>query len=65
MVEMKFVNDNKGNEIPVSLVDEDNGYIISIGNSKWLRTSSYAKASIVYNILLNHLGEYVTIADSI
>ncbi len=65
MVEMKFINDNKGNEVPVSLTDDNNDYIISISNSEWLRTSSYAKASIVYNILLNHLGEYVTIADSI
>jgi hypothetical protein len=59
MVVNDVVINDKGDTIPVS-VDEENGtHVIKIDGVEWVRTDNYMHATVLFNMISEHITEYV------
>jgi hypothetical protein len=59
MVVNNVVINDKGDTIPVS-VDEENGtHVIKIDGVEWVRTDNYMHATVLFNMISEHITEYV------
>lgn len=59
MVVNDVVINDKGDTIPVS-VDEENGtHVIRIDGVEWVRTDNYMHATVLFNMISEHITEYV------
>lgn len=59
MVVNDVVINDKGDTIPVS-VDEENGtHVIKIDGVEWVRTENYMHATVLFNMISEHITEYV------
>lgn len=59
MVVNNVVINDKGDTIPVS-VDEENGtHVIKIDGVEWVKTENYMHATVLFNMISEHITEYV------
>ncbi len=49
-----------GIELPVSVEEIDGEHIITIDGVEWVRTENYVHAAVLFNMICDHIGEYVS-----
>jgi hypothetical protein len=50
--------------IPIEVHEEDGEHIISVDNVEWLRTDNKVHAAVLFNMMVDHLPEYMNYAKS-
>jgi len=55
---------DKGFVIPIEVHEEDGKHIISVDNVEWLRTDNKVHAAVLFNMMADHLPEYMNYAKS-
>jgi hypothetical protein len=55
---------DKGFVIPIEVHEEDGKHVISVDNVEWLRTDNKVHAAVLFNMMAEHLPEYMNYAKS-
>ena len=53
------INEN-GDKIPVSVNEVDGIHVIDIDGVEWVRTENYTHATVLYNMICDHITDYMT-----
>ena len=48
-----------GFTIPIEVHEESGEHVISIDGTEWVRTKNYMHATVLFNMLAEHVTEYV------
>jgi hypothetical protein len=59
MVVNDVVINDKGDTIPVSVNEENGTHVIKIDGVEWVRTDNYMHATVLLNMISEHITEYV------
>ena len=57
--ETKVVIDEEGNTITVRVEQVGEEHIITIDGVEWVKTENYVHATVLYNMISEHITEYV------
>ncbi len=60
--EKQIVIDDQGNTIPIVVELVEGEHIISVDGVEWLRTANMTHAAVLFNMMAEHLTEYMTYA---
>lgn len=55
----RLIEIRPGFSIPIEVHEENGEHIISIDGTEWVRTKNYMHATVLFNMLANHVAEYV------
>ncbi len=58
--EENIVIDEEGNTIPIKIRKENEEYIVTIDGVEWVRTKNITHATILFNMMYEHITEYMT-----
>lgn len=58
--EENIVIDEVGNTIPIKVREEDGEHIITIDGVEWVRTRNMTHATVLFNMMYEHITEYMT-----
>lgn len=58
--EVLIIIDEDGNTIPAKVREEDGEHIITIDGVEWVRTENYMHATVLFNMMVEHITEYMT-----
>jgi hypothetical protein len=57
--ETKIAIDEKGNTITVRVEQIGEEHVITIDGVEWVRTGNYVHATVLYNMISDHITEYM------
>lgn len=55
---------DKGFVLPIEVHEEDGEHIISVDGVEWCRTGNQMHAAVLFNMMAEHLTEYMTYAKA-
>lgn len=53
------VIDGAGHTIPVEVEEIDGEHIITVDSVVWVRTENYMHAAVLFNLIADHITEYM------
>ena len=54
-----IVINEQGATIPISISETDEGFVIDIDGVKWCKTENRVHASVLFNMMAEHITEYM------
>ena len=61
-MEKQIVINENGDTIPIKVEEVDGVHIISVDGVVWVKTENYLHATILFNMMYEHLTKYMSYA---
>ncbi len=60
MITEYFEINDKGDKLPITVEKINDNHVIKIDGVVWVETTNYTHATVLFNMLRDHITEYMT-----